>query len=229
MAASLVNQTYDRLLSMIVKREYKPGDRLPSEMVLCEELEVSRNTLRAALNKLSALGITETRHGGGTYVKEVGSDVYLNFLIPAVLTHNLDLLEIMRFRKGIEVESARQAAEMATEEHIEKLRELLERCREYGDVCDFARFEIEDANFHGMIAEASGNAMFIKIMEIIRMLLNPEMQNFLRFQGTVIDSNYYHEMILQCIIHRKPDDAAYFMQRHMTAIVERVKHYVTTN
>ena len=110
MAASLVEQTYNRLLDMIIKKEYRPGDRLPSEMVLCEEFEVSRNTLRAALNKLAALGFTETRKGGGTYVKVVDSDVYLNFFVPALLTHNVSLLEMMRFRKGIEVEAARQAA-----------------------------------------------------------------------------------------------------------------------
>lgn len=229
MSISLVDQTYDRLLNMIAERKYKPGDRLPSEMVLSEELNVSRNTLRAALNKLSTLGITETRQGGGTYVKEVDGDVYLNFFIPAVLTHNLDLLEIMRFRKGIEVECARQAAEEATEEHIEKLKGLLKQCITCAETSDFEAYDIADTNFHGVVAEASGNVMFIKIMEIIRLLLKPEMQNFLEFQNTVIDSNYYHEMVLRCIIHRKPDEAAYFMEQHMSLIVERVKHYVTTN
>lgn len=101
MAASLVEQVYNKLLEMIIRKELKPGDRLPSEMALCEQLDVSRNTLRAALNKLDALGFTVSRQGGGTYVKEVDSDVYLNFFVPALLTHNVDLLEIMQFRKGI--------------------------------------------------------------------------------------------------------------------------------
>ena len=50
MAAALVEQTYDALMQMIMDSNYKPGDRLPSEMILCNNLQVSRNTLRAALN-----------------------------------------------------------------------------------------------------------------------------------------------------------------------------------
>ena len=84
MAATLVEQVYNQLLKMIIRRELKPGDRLPSEMVLCDQMGVSRNTLRAALNKLDALGFTVSRQGGGTYVKEVDSDVYLNFFVPAL-------------------------------------------------------------------------------------------------------------------------------------------------
>ena len=110
MAAALVEQTYDALMQMIMDGNYKPGDRLPSEMVLCNDLQVSRNTLRAALNKLNVLGFTETRQGGGTYMRAVDSSVYLNFFVPATLTSSMDLLEIMQFRKGIEVEAARLAA-----------------------------------------------------------------------------------------------------------------------
>ena len=80
MAAALVEQTYDALMQMIMDGNYKPGDRLPSEMILCNNLQVSRNTLRAALNKLNVLGFTETRQGGGTYMRAVDSSVYLNFL-----------------------------------------------------------------------------------------------------------------------------------------------------
>lgn len=227
MAASLVEQTYNGLLNLIIQKEFKPGDRLPSEMVLCERFEVSRNTLRAALNKLGVLGFTETRQGGGTYVKEVDSDVYLNFFIPAMLTHNVNLLEIMRFRKGIEVEAARQAAEEASEENIEQLKSLLAHCKEnLGDMHDFAK---ANTDFHTCIAKASGNKMFEKMMEIIRIMILPEMQNFLEAQGSDIDSTFYHEMVLRCIIDRKPDEAAFFMERHMKLIVERVKGYVSAD
>lgn len=227
MAASLVDQTYNGLLNMIIQKKFKPGDRLPSEMALCEMFEVSRNTLRAALNKLGVLGFTETRQGGGTYVKEVDSDVYLNFFIPAMLTHNVNLLEIMRFRKGIEVEAARQAAEEASDEDIEQLKILLRHCKEHlDDMHDFAE---ANTDFHTWIAKASGNKMFEKIMEIIRVMILPEMQNFLEAQGSDIDSTFYHEMVLRCIIDRKPDEAAFFMERHMKLIVERVKGYVSAD
>ncbi len=226
MAASLVEQTYNRLLDMIIKKEYRPGDRLPSEMVLCEGFEVSRNTLRAALNKLAALGFTETRKGGGTYVKEVDSDVYLNFFIPALLTHKVSLLEMMCFRKGIEVEAARQAAKEATAEDIGRLERLLERCRELND--DVVAFASADTEFHTCIAKASGNKMLEKITEIIWVMILPEMKDFLVAQGETIDSIFYHDMIFRCIAYRKSDEAAYLMDRHMALIIERVKKYVAS-
>lgn len=225
MAAVLVEQTYDSLLKMIIDKQFGPGERLPSEMALCETFKVSRNTLRAAINKLSALGFVETRQGGGTFVKVVDSDVHLNFFVPALLTHNLDLLEIMQFRKGIEVEAARLAAENATEEDICDLRALFENCK--ANLSNMGEFASANTDFHFAVAKASHNKMFEKMMEIIRSMILPEMQNFLVEQGEDIDSTFYHNMVLQCIIDHKADEAAYFMQRHLTVVIQRVHGYVT--
>ena len=224
MAATLVEQVYNQLLKMIIRRELKPGDRLPSEMVLCDQMGVSRNTLRAALNKLDALGFTVSRQGGGTYVKEVDSDVYLNFFVPALLTHNVNLLEVMQFRKGIEVEAARLAAANATDEDIAELSELLEHCKKNLD--EMERFAQSNTDFHTAVAKASHNMMFKKMMEIIRMMILTEMQNFLVAQGEDVDSTFYHEMVLRCIIEGKPEEAAFFMERHLTLVIKRVEKYV---
>ena len=224
MAATLVEQVYNQLLKMIIRRELKPGDRLPSEMVLCDQMGVSRNTLRAALNKLDALGFTVSRQGGGTYVKEVDSDVYLNFFVPALLTQNVNLLEVMQFRKGIEVEAARLAAANATDEDIAELSELLEHCKKNLD--EMERFAQSNTDFHTAVAKASHNMMFKKMMEIIRMMILTEMQNFLVAQGEDVDSTFYHEMVLRCIIEGKPEEAAFFMERHLTLVIKRVEKYV---
>lgn len=225
MAAALVEQTYDALMQMILEKKYQPGDRLPSEMVLCDELKVSRNTLRAALNKLSVLGFTETRQGGGTYLRSVDSAVYLNFFVPATLTHNMDLLEIMQFRKGIEVEAARLAAENATEEDVAQLRVLFERCQQESKH-DMGVFAADNTDFHFAIAKASHNMLYIKMMEIVSRMILPVMQEFLHAQGSDIDSTFYHGMVLQCVINHKPEEASFFMQRHMTLILDRVEAYV---
>lgn len=227
MAAALVEQTYDSLMQMILDKKYQPGDRLPSEMVLCDELKVSRNTLRAALNKLSVLGFTETRQGGGTYVRAVDSAVYLNFFVPATLTHNIDLLEIMQFRKGIEVEAARLAAENADEEDIAILERLFEQCKQES-THNMATFAEDNTDFHFAIAKASHNMLYIKMMDIVSRMILPVMQEFLNAQGSDIDSTFYHGVILQCVINHKSEEAAFFMQRHMNLILERVSEYVKT-
>ncbi|MER6816998.1 GntR family transcriptional regulator [Spirillospora sp. NPDC000708] len=56
------------LLAMLEGLE--PGDALPSERRLVDELGVSRPTLRQAVDGLVAEGLLERRHGSGTYVAE---------------------------------------------------------------------------------------------------------------------------------------------------------------
>lgn len=222
--SNLTEQVYNKLLDMIVEERYKPGDRLPSEMVLCDRFSVSRNTLRAALNKLNILGLTETKQGGGTFVKEVSSEVYMNFFLPSLLTSNINLLQAMEFRRGIETEAARLAAVNRTEDDIAKMRTCLDRCKD--NIHDMSGFENANNEFHNCIAEASRNPLFIQIMSILHRMISTVMKDYLKNQGADIDSTFYHEMILNCIIERKPDEAAFFMDRHMTFLVRRVRDYI---
>ncbi|MDY0395514.1 GntR family transcriptional regulator [Virgibacillus halophilus] len=58
-------------MSMIaVEKRFLPGDKLPNENELSEELDISRTTLREAIRILVTNGILEIRRGKGTYVKE---------------------------------------------------------------------------------------------------------------------------------------------------------------
>ena len=227
MAASLSEQVYEKLFDMIVQKELRPGDRLPPEKTLCEMYSVSRNTLRAALNKLSALGFTETRQGGGTFVKAVDSNVYLNFFVPALLTHNPDLLELMQLRKAIETEAARSAAVNASEEDTAKLRTTYEECGRQAAKMDMHALAAANTRFHAIISEISGNRMLETLMRIINRMILPEMQDFLARQGEDIDSNYYHRIIMESIERHKPDEAAFFMDKHLALLIDRVKQYIS--
>ena len=227
MAALLVNQVYNSMLASIAKGEYGPGDRLPSEHELSEIYGVSRNTLRAALYKLNVLGFTETRHGGGTYIRKVGSEVYLNFFVPAILLENHSLIDVLEFRKGIELESVRLAAERASEEDIQRLRELLEHSKCSQE--EMREFAYHNTHYHAAIVQASHNSMFIKMMEIISNIIIVKMQDFLTDQGKDIDSTFYHSMLFECIVNKKPDEAAFFMEKHLTKVIDRVKNFNDRN
>lgn len=61
----------DNILSMItIEKRFSVGDKLPNELELSEELNVSRTTLREAIRILVAYDILEIRRGKGTYVTE---------------------------------------------------------------------------------------------------------------------------------------------------------------
>src|SRR5690349_25178318 len=61
----------ERLVTAIALGEFEPGQRLPSERELAAMLEVSRTTVREALQRLHAGGYVFTKRGreGGTFIQ----------------------------------------------------------------------------------------------------------------------------------------------------------------
>lgn len=69
MKTSLTDQIFDYIQGEIVKGTWKPGEKLPSETELAASLGVSRMSLRSAIQRSCAMGLTETRVGEGTFVR----------------------------------------------------------------------------------------------------------------------------------------------------------------
>src|SRR6266849_4907503 len=75
---------YEELLSEIQSGVYKPGERLPSEAVLCERFQASRITVAKAFQSLQRENLVTRRPGSGTYVEKPrqGSSHRFGVLIP---------------------------------------------------------------------------------------------------------------------------------------------------
>lgn len=74
MTVNLYQQVRDSLLSRIVNGEFKAGDKLPTEELLCKEYGVSRITVRRAISELTAQMLISPRRGIGTVVTNRGTD-----------------------------------------------------------------------------------------------------------------------------------------------------------
>lgn len=73
---NLSQQTAERLYNSIVAEgTLRPGDKLPNEVELSQQLGVSRATLREAIRELAARGVLEVRRGRGTFVSEEVADI----------------------------------------------------------------------------------------------------------------------------------------------------------
>ncbi|HNR21832.1 MAG TPA: FadR/GntR family transcriptional regulator [Steroidobacteraceae bacterium] len=98
----LPEQIVRQLVGLVKSGHLKPGDRLPAERTLAEELGVGRPTLREALRALQLLGIVDIRHGGGVFVTGLDPDTLLG---PLHLFLGLDrhkLETILEARKVVE-------------------------------------------------------------------------------------------------------------------------------
>lgn len=59
-----------QLIEKIQSGDFTVGEKIPTELELIEQFEVSRSVIREVITELRSLGYVETRHGIGTFVKE---------------------------------------------------------------------------------------------------------------------------------------------------------------
>jgi GntR family transcriptional regulator, transcriptional repressor for pyruvate dehydrogenase complex len=112
------------LLQQILDGEHPPGEWLPSEVRMSEELDVSRTTVRGAVEALRKVGVLEVRHGRGQCVRaEEDWDVLDEEVLAAIMAaRRLDLVrEIVDCQAMLEPAAAALAAERATDEAVEEL------------------------------------------------------------------------------------------------------------
>jgi GntR family transcriptional regulator, transcriptional repressor for pyruvate dehydrogenase complex len=158
-ATGAINQIRKRILS----GTFQPGQKLPAEAELARQLGVSRPTLREALFALVTLGVLEKRHGSGTYVSTLGSEM-LALPVSLVLEINSKALrDLAELRLILEVGASQLAAQRIDENSILRLFVLLET--ERGCVDDIETFVEADIEFHHIIHQASGNPIVLAVMD----------------------------------------------------------------
>lgn len=60
----------EEVLKERLRREWRPGEQIPSEAQLCEQYQISRITLRHAIARLVNQGLLERGRGRGTFVRD---------------------------------------------------------------------------------------------------------------------------------------------------------------
>ena len=147
--SSVVQRVIDRLTEAIVSGELKPGDRIPTEMELAEQMGVARNSIREAVKILVYIGVLEIRRADGTFVCDGFSESLIDPMVYGIILNQQNEQELNELRTMIESGVMRLA--------IEKNPNVDEV------------FEI-DNKFHDMIADMGHNAMVLKINAITRVL-----------------------------------------------------------
>jgi GntR family transcriptional repressor for pyruvate dehydrogenase complex len=141
--ASVTEDAIEAIRDRIVSRRWGPGTRLPREADLADDLGVSRNSLREAVRALSVARVLEVRQGDGTYVTSLEPEL---LLAPTRLATDLlppgAVLELFEVRRLLEPGAAAIAARRLVEALVEA-----------------------DAEFHDVLARASGNAVLRALLE----------------------------------------------------------------
>lgn len=208
----------DRIRVLILDGTFPPGRPLPPERLLAARFGVSRGSIRDALRILEMIGLLETRHGQGTFPRELTVD-RLVAPLASVMAYRQDLKdELMDVRRMFEPAVARVAAQRGTEEDFADLQRIIEAQRRKLKTDQSAI--VEDSAFHATLARCTRNRVIVSIMATLNDLLVESRAQSLRQKGRPARSLDGHEAVVTALRRRDPDGAAVAMTRHIDQIAD---------
>ncbi len=214
--AKVYEEIVAKIKEMVEKGRFKSGDQLPVERELAEVFRVSRSSVREALRSLESQGFIESRQGDGTYIASQPVESLVRPLASVIFTEKDDQMELFEMRRMIEPDLAYLAAERATKEEIQMMKEVLDLQEE-----KIARGESGtdvDKSFHYIMARAAKNKVLLRITDNIIDLLAESREQYLQVEGRPQKSILRHREVLEAIRAREPERAEYCMLEHLMDI-----------
>lgn len=205
--------TIKQLIDLItVQKKYQPGDKLPNESMLAEDLGVSRNTIRSAVRYLIGQGVLEIKIGRGTYVAET-SKIDADFGFNQLQYLHLKLKDLYEMRLMLEPKMAYYAAIRATDEEMQHILELGSKLQGHGFL-GFPDDAWGNQLFHTAIAKATHNEFCANLAVILNEALVKAFTEAGKVQAI---ENFYmdHQMIMDYLERRDPEGAQLAMDLHM--------------
>lgn len=167
---TVVQSIVEQIVRQVQTGNLKPGDKLPSERQLIEMLQVSRSSVREALQGLMMMGIIESRAGQGSFVSaglRLPTHDPRQPSLPSTLQREM-LLALIEARRTVEGSVARLAAERATPAAMAHLREAFDLYLQHeGRESDDDVAAAHHHHFHLAVAETTGNAFFVLVVEAL--------------------------------------------------------------
>lgn len=200
----------------ILSGRFGPGERLPPERELAEDLGASRPLLRAVLGELETRGLVKVEARRGAYVADWRKEGSIELLLslfnfggglisPAILDGLLEL------RILFETETARLAALRRSEAELAAIETVVarERLLEYREPRDAT---ILDYDFHLAVALASGNAIYPLLMNSFKRVYELVLDRFYADPGVLPEVFRLHKVLARAIEEADPAAAAATMR-----------------
>ncbi len=222
---SIVERIVEQITQAIIRGDLKPGDKIPTEVALIEELGVGRNSVREAIKMLSALGILEIRRGDGTYICKKISPSILDSLVYSILMEQSTSEEMLELRKTLEIDILELAVEKATDEDISRLEELMAEFYRVFAIKDYEAAAALDLAFHRLLVDIARNPLLSKIVKGVLDLFYPSVQKTLiKFEGPKGGANFSHQDMIEILRCRDKGRIPEVVERSL----EGWGHYVKT-
>jgi GntR family transcriptional repressor for pyruvate dehydrogenase complex len=193
-----------KIKEMLLNGQLRPGDRLPPEKELSEELGLSRSSLREAVKALELIRVLDVRRGDGTYVTSLEPRLLLEAMSFVVDLHqDASILDLFEVRRILEPAAAVLAARRADPSDLGKLTDILSEVDESTSVEDLVA---HDLKFHGFISELSGNSYLSSLLESLSSsTLRARIWRGLTEENSVARTLAEHRAIIDAMAAGDPD------------------------
>jgi GntR family transcriptional repressor for pyruvate dehydrogenase complex len=201
------------VLRLIEAGRLKPGDRLPPERDLADQIGVSRASLRSGLRSLQAMGVMDARQGSGTYIvagpPRLGEGP-LRFL---AALHGFTRDEMFEARAVLEVGGAYLAATNARPEQMAAMAD--EVAGMFASIDDPEEYLLHDVQFHRAVAAASGNPVLATLVDTLAQLVWETRRETVVRSTNLKESAEMHRRIYRAIRARDVEGARRGMTEHL--------------
>lgn len=215
------DQVFDQLRELIFRGEFKPGEQLMPERELSEALDVSRTSVRNAINKLVVMGLLDQKQGQGTFIREPESRPK-NPLAVAMATQDATLEDLLEFRMGLECNAASLAATRAVEKDLHFLEKSIEEMRE--EVASGRLGTEADVAFHMAISYATQNPLQVYLMrhfyDYLFVGIKENLAHLYEDRKNIDEILRQHTIIYEAIRAHDPDQAFVAMQKHIHFVLD---------
>ncbi|MFD7159630.1 FadR/GntR family transcriptional regulator [Kribbella sp. NPDC059898] len=224
---ALTDIAIEKIKAMILDGRLKPGDKLPREADLAEQLGISRSPLREAVSVLSMLRILDVRRGDGTYVTSLTPDLLLETMSFIIDFHqDSSILDLFEVRRALEPMAAEKAARLMADDAAGQLLALTEAVDPDSPIGDLVANDLE---FHHRIAAAAGNPVLCSLIDSVAGRTHQA-----RAWRAVTQENAFeqtqreHRAIALAIAERQPTVAAALSLTHVAGIENWIRRNLST-
>ncbi len=215
------DQVFDQIRELIFRGKLKPGQKMMTERELAQLMNVSRTTVRDAIQRLAAMGLIVQRQGQGTFVGTYDAGPK-NPIIKAIEDQNTSLEDLLEVRMGLECNAAALASMRADESDLKAMAQCITEMEK--EVQQDRLGNEADASFHMAIAYASKNPLHILIMRNFHDYLLHGIRENLRSlyeePKNIEIILKQHRTILDAITSRDAETAYASMQNHINFVLD---------
>jgi GntR family transcriptional repressor for pyruvate dehydrogenase complex len=216
----------EQIKRLIASGVLKPGDRLPSERQMVEELGVSRAAIREAIRALELMGLVRCVQGEGNFLIDNLDQCLVEPLSIMFMLGCKDVRQVQQLRHGLENKTAGLAAVKSSEQDVLDLEDLCVRIKTEMDEGERAAL---DRKLHYTIAELAGNPLITSTLNasssLVESLIADIWVNVIGDKKCADAIDRQHAGIVESIRSHDSDAAVRCMDEHMKYtedLIERI-------